>query len=126
MQTIRSLVSVQTMCFGLFVFFSQATNANLDRMKQSFQNLQEHSRNSSDFGPNRLRSLSSYLGTQILEELQEYGCWCYFNELHGRGKSHPIDFIDTICRELAEGYDCAILDSKSEGQICIDGVRTDS
>merc|ERR1712110_665601 len=28
------------------------------------------------------------------EDFNGYGCWCYFDELHGKGKSHPVDQMD--------------------------------
>merc|ERR1712066_483738 len=49
----------------------------------------------------------------------EYGCWCYFDDMHGKGKSHATDEIDAYCQVLAEGYDCAVLDADEEGDSCI-------
>merc|ERR1712048_1034542 len=46
----------------------------------------------------------------ILDNINEYGCWCYFQEHHGRGHANPVDGLDRFCRKLNMGYDCAILD----------------
>lgn len=57
--------------------------------------------------------------TQNLDHLNEYGCWCYFDDDHGRGKSHPIDGIDELCKILHDGYECAMRDAEDEGTTCI-------
>jgi len=58
------------------------------------------------------------------EEFNGYGCWCYFDELHGKGKSHPVDQMDAFCKTLAEGYDCIQMDEEEEGSIGEDGPCT--
>jgi hypothetical protein len=54
-----------------------------------------------------------------IDQLNEYGCWCYFDEDHGRGKGNPIDAIDEMCKVLADGYECAMRDAEDEGTTCI-------
>ena len=58
------------------------------------------------------------------EEFNGYGCWCYFDELHGKGKSHPVDQMDAFCKTLAEGYDCIQMDEEEEGSMGDDGPCT--
>lgn len=53
-----------------------------------------------------------------LESLTNYGCWCYFEEEHGRGRSHPQNEVDAICKVMSDGYDCAIRDGLAEGEPC--------
>lgn len=48
------------------------------------------------------------------DNINEYGCWCYFGGDHGRGKSHPVDEMDAFCKVLAESYDCVMLDQEAE------------
>ena len=48
-----------------------------------------------------------------------YGCWCYFYDDVGRGKGTPVDEIDSFCKVLNEGYECAIRDSEDEGVSCV-------
>lgn len=48
------------------------------------------------------------------ENINEYGCWCYFGGDHGRGKSHPVDEMDAFCKVLTEGYDCIMIDQDEE------------
>jgi len=55
------------------------------------------------------RSVSTILGTSI-DQIQEYGCWCYFDHHGGRGKGKPVNNIDQLCKELQDGYDCAVMD----------------
>lgn len=64
------------------------------------------------FDPTLVRQLN-------LDEIDGYGCWCYFNEDVGRGRSHPIDEVDALCRLLAQGYECAMLDTENDtGAVC--------
>lgn len=77
-----------------------------------------------------LRQNDTRMGRQLsdttLQNLNEYGCWCYFDTDHGRGKGQPINEVDGVCKVLHEGYDCAIIDWSIEkpqllakGQDCI-------
>lgn len=54
-----------------------------------------------------------------MANINNYGCWCYFEGNHGKGKGVPIDDIDAICRVLHDGYSCILLDSEAAGQSCI-------
>jgi len=56
--------------------------------------------------------------SQSVENLNEYGCWCYFYDNVGRGKGNPVDEIDAMCKVLGEGYECAMRDSEDEGLDC--------
>ena len=47
---------------------------------------------------------------QQISGLQNYGCWCYFDENHGLGKSQPVDDIDNYCKQLHNNYECTIMD----------------
>lgn len=42
--------------------------------------------------------------------LQDYGCWCYFAEKHIQGRGPAKDSYDAACKQMARGYECAILD----------------
>jgi len=64
------------------------------------------------------RALTNQMGA-ALDNFNEYGCWCYFDDLHGKGKSHATDEIDAYCQILAEGYDCAVIDGDDESEPCI-------
>jgi len=55
---------------------------------------------------------------QAIEQLDEYGCWCYFYDNVGRGKGQPVDEVDGMCKTLNEGYECAIRDTEEEGNSC--------
>merc|ERR1712046_221378 len=51
-----------------------------------------------------------------LNDVSQYGCWCYFGSMapgYGRGK--PVDELDQYCKDLHQGYECAVLDSENEG-----------
>jgi len=42
--------------------------------------------------------------------IDQYGCWCYFDSAVGNGKGEPMDLIDAECRNLHRGYECAVAD----------------
>jgi len=48
--------------------------------------------------------------------INEYGCWCYFENDHYKGRSTPVDDLDQLCKQLHDGYSCAMIDSKDLGQ----------
>lgn len=54
-----------------------------------------------------------------IASLNEYGCWCYFDDDHGRGKASPIDVVDEQCKVLHDGYECAMRDAEDEGTTCV-------
>lgn len=54
-----------------------------------------------------------------IENISEYGCWCYFGDDHGRGKGTPVDPIDEVCKILHDGYECAMRDAEDEGTTCV-------
>lgn len=54
-----------------------------------------------------------------IDSLNEMGCWCYFDNDHGRGKGKPVDEIDGFCKILHDGYECAMRDAENEGTTCI-------
>ena len=40
--------------------------------------------------------------------VNEYGCWCYFQDDHHKGRGQPVDALDHLCKQLHDGYTCAI------------------
>lgn len=61
------------------------------------------------------RNVGIILG-DALDSIDNYGCWCYFDENHGKGRGSPIDGVDAICKNLHMGYDCAMMDyAESQG-----------
>ena len=63
------------------------------------------------------RAIVQMIGEEGFERINGYGCWCYFDDLHGKGKSQPVNEVDSFCKSLHEGYDCAIIDADNEGDI---------
>merc|ERR1711885_54604 len=55
------------------------------------------------------------MGGNTINNMNEYGCWCYFGDDHGRGKGTPVDAIDEMCKNLHDGYECAMRDAEEEG-----------
>merc|ERR1712110_82705 len=53
------------------------------------------------------RNLIPILGPQ-LSQIDEYGCWCYFDGMYSKGRGQPASLVDATCQQLAHGYKCAI------------------
>lgn len=51
--------------------------------------------------------------------INEYGCWCFFEAEQKQGRSHPVDLIDSFCKRLHDGYECAIIDAAAMGETCV-------
>lgn len=47
-----------------------------------------------------------YVSLQM-QRLQEYGCWCYFDEFHGLGHGPVQNGYDSACQKLHQGIECA-------------------
>jgi len=69
-------------------------------------------------GDSSMRAFDKSQIADTVPQLDEFGCWCYFGENVGRGKGQPVDEVDSICKMLADGYECAIRDSEDEGLAC--------
>lgn len=50
----------------------------------------------------------------MLNNLQEYGCWCFFDEKHGQGRGNPVDVFDSHCMKYHHAVACA----KREIELC--------
>merc|ERR1712110_308504 len=48
---------------------------------------------------------------QAFDSFDGYGCWCYFEEEHGKGRGQAVDEVDQVCKKLANGYECAMMDT---------------
>lgn len=83
--------------------------ASLAKMEETFQALANKT------GSNR--AISELMGPNF-ERFNGYGCWCYFEDSHGMGKSQPVNEVDAFCKLLHEGYDCAIMDAEEAGGEC--------
>merc|ERR1712025_542715 len=62
--------------------------------------------------------LSRTLKQSDMGLINRYGCWCYFQDDHGKGRSHPVDEIDEFCKILHHGYSCIIRDMKNLNTPC--------
>ena len=62
-------------------------------------------------------SMVSSIQTSI-QQISNYGCWCYFQENHGKGRGAPVDDVDQYCQYLHHGYECAMIDAELEGHQC--------
>jgi len=60
------------------------------------------------------KAIVSMIGEEGFDNINGYGCWCYFAESFGKGKSHPVDETDAFCKALHEGYECVMIDNDEE------------
>lgn len=59
------------------------------------------------------RSFAGPWASQIVSAINGYGCWCYFQDEHGKGRGTPKNEVDRLCKILQDGYSCIIMDSNS-------------
>lgn len=52
-----------------------------------------------------------------LHTIDGYGCWCFFEEDHGKGRGQPTNEIDTLCQLLHQGYECCMVDHEEENGV---------
>lgn len=52
-------------------------------------------------------------GDRLLASHQftNYGCWCYMDETHGKGRGPPVDEFDALCKELHHNYECLLMET---------------
>lgn len=81
-------------------------DASLKAMTKSYNELIKQTRKNGD---------RNILNTSI-RNINQYGCWCYFDGLVGNGKGEPMDLIDAECRNLHRGYECIVAD---HGASCV-------
>jgi len=60
------------------------------------------------------RSFGSAWAAQFIDTIDEYGCWCYFGDDHGKGRGPAANEIDRICKKLHHGYSCILFDAEQE------------
>merc|ERR1711937_886320 len=61
------------------------------------------------------RSFGAGWSQSMLEPIDQYGCWCYFQEDHGKGRGIPVNEIDEKCKILHNGYTCILMDAELAG-----------
>jgi len=92
----------------VFVYASLVSSgfASFADMEAQFNQLQQYSNGTT-------RGFSS----SFLNDVEDYGCWCSFNENHG-GKGQAVDQLDATCKSLSNAYECAVMDSEEVGDSC--------
>ena len=60
--------------------------------------------------PNSILRSSAKPVPIVFRLLQKYGCWCYFDEEHGKGHGTPQDGYDDACLALHHGVTCAMME----------------
>lgn len=84
------------------------TSANIQDIQRELEKIiaRELNQTMKDFSPRSIARFGVGNGVDV-SALQEYGCWCYFDELHGQGKGMPQDPFDQQCQILHHAFKCA-------------------
>jgi len=91
-------------------------HAGLDNMKDLADDLKLVAFNSSSAAT---RSFASSWGHKLIESIDGYACWCYFQEDHGKGRGKPVNQMDQRCKQLQDGYSCVLMDWEEKPDDCI-------
>lgn len=89
-----------------------STYAGIKDMMRLAENIKRSALNSSDAS---VRSFGSAWGQKIIEGIDGYACWCYFQDDHGKGRGKPVNEMDARCKVLQDGYTCIMMDADDEG-----------
>lgn len=105
--------SIKLFIFSALVHENSANLVSLeslyDRALQLIELHKSSSEHQSEF--NRNGNQRNVAGTSFkFKNLQEYGCWCYFDDLHGQGRGIAQDGYDDACMALHHGIACAMLE----------------
>jgi len=85
-----------------FLAFLPFTLANLDQIQETLKEVEEFQ------SPTGSRSLTSL---QSVGNLNNYGCWCYFEEsTYVKGKGVPTDDYDRECKKYNQGFQCIMME----------------
>jgi len=98
--------------------------ADYETIKENFVNLVKNATRNSEAVRAALqdtvgRSFGSSWASDYISAIDEYGCWCYFQEDHGKGRGPPANEVDAQCKVLHDGYTCILLDAEAENDECI-------
>lgn len=49
-----------------------------------------------------------------VNDINNYGCWCFLDDQHGRGRGQPANSLDEICADYHKAIDCVMIDDFNE------------
>lgn len=96
--------------------------ARLQKVVENFKNdlpLDNPLRNKIEQVSNNNRGFSAPWITALLSPIYGYGCWCYFQDDHGKGRGPAVNGVDSICKTLQKGYSCILLEDVTTNNNCI-------
>lgn len=110
--SINSLTS--SLLFTNYFIAGEQVETQVDGLQALFQLAQDltPSTNQTTTGLSG-RTTSSFTVDIILNNLNNYGCWCYFDDYHGQGRGQPVDDFDTHCSKYHHAVSCAKLEINS-------------
>lgn len=94
------------------LLLSTSTNAKMSNIQALLKDLA--ATQSGDPSDAATRTLSAGWANSMVESIDGYGCWCYFENDHGKGKGHAKNDVDAQCKILHDGYSCIFMDAEDE------------
>lgn len=61
-------------------------------------------------------TLAAGWADSMVNSIDGYACWCYFEHDHGKGKGPVQNDVDAQCKILHDGYTCIMMDAEDEGE----------
>jgi len=92
------------------VMYSAIAAIAVADISQIAKNLQEIMQNNTF-----TRGFGATWASSFISNIDEYGCWCYFQDDHGKGRGQAANEVDAQCQKLHQGYECIIIDAEEEG-----------
>ena len=101
------------MKYSNFVLLSSLSPAFADvaKMQEAIDWFVSNSTSSNGPTARNVQEVSFLLVSDWLDQIDQYGCWCYFGGSYTEGKSKPVSQMDAYCKSLQDGYQCAIMDA---------------
>lgn len=94
----------------LLISLLHYSNAAKEQMKALLAELAENA----DVEDGNQRGFANTWAAQMIDSIDGYGCWCYFDDAHGSGRGTPQNRVDEFCKGLHDGYSCVIVDDKND------------
>lgn len=86
-----------------------------DEQKAEIEN-QAYLTGTADNANGNTRTLADGWAASMVNSINNYACWCYFGNNHGKGRGPQQNGIDSQCRILHDGYSCILEDAADEGE----------
>jgi len=103
----------------IVIFLAGSNLASWEKMRDAFEAMEVKAmENGTDGGVPMDRQFGGLIGS-FMVDISNYGCWCYLDGgYHGVARGAPVDWVDSQCKRLVNGYKCAHMDALTRGETC--------